>query len=51
MVNSYCGIYQAERGKTRAGIRAVDAQLGLAAEVVAPVQWRDATAAGRTLGG
>jgi WhiB family redox-sensing transcriptional regulator len=28
MVNSYYGIYQAERGKTAAGIRASDAQLG-----------------------
>jgi hypothetical protein len=28
MVNSYYGIYQAERGKTAAEIRAVDAQLG-----------------------
>jgi WhiB family redox-sensing transcriptional regulator len=45
MVNSYYGIYQAERGKITAGIRAADAQLaGLAAEVMAPVQWRDATA-------
>ena len=34
MVNSYYGIYQAERGKTTAGIRAADAQLGgLAAEL------------------
>jgi len=33
MVNSYYGIYQAERGKTTAEMRAVDAQLGgLAAE-------------------
>jgi len=33
MVNSYYGIYQAERGKTAAEIRAADAQLGgLAAE-------------------
>ena len=33
MVNSYYGIYQAERGKTAAEMRAVDAQLGgLAAE-------------------
>ena len=33
MVNSYYGIYQAERGKTTAEIRAADAQLGgLAAE-------------------
>ena len=53
MVNSYYGIYQAERGKTTAGIRAADAQLGgLAAEVMAPVvmapvQWRDATAGGQ----
>jgi WhiB family transcriptional regulator, redox-sensing transcriptional regulator len=72
MVNSYYGIYQAERGKTTAEIRAADAQVGrLAAElgqlgsalaglsplttvprprengeqeVLAPVQWRDATA-------
>ena len=52
MVNSYCGIYQAERGKATAGIRAADAQLGeLAAEVVAPVQWRDATAGGRDTAG
>ena len=28
MVTSYYDIYQAERGKTRAGIRAADAQLG-----------------------
>jgi hypothetical protein len=28
MVNSYYGIYQAERGKTAAEIRAADAQLG-----------------------
>ena len=28
MVNSYYGIYQAERGKTATEIRAVDAQLG-----------------------
>jgi hypothetical protein len=28
MVNSYYGIYQAERGKTAAEIRATDAQLG-----------------------
>ena len=48
MVNSYCGIYQAERGKTTAGIRSVDAQLGgLAAEVMAPVQWRDASVGGQ----
>jgi WhiB family transcriptional regulator, redox-sensing transcriptional regulator len=48
MVNSYYGIYQAERGKTTAGIRAVDAQLGgLAAEVMAPMQWRDATVGGQ----
>ncbi len=34
MVNSYYGIYQAERGKTVAEIRAADAQLGgLAAEL------------------
>src|ERR1700751_1042175 len=39
MVNSYYDIYQAERGKATAEIRAVDAQLGgLAAEVMAPVQ-------------
>ena len=75
MVNSYYGIYQAERGKTTAEIRAVDAQLGgLAAElgqlgsalaapsplttvprpredgeqeVMAPMQWRDATVGGQ----
>ena len=28
MVNSYYGIYQAERGKSAAEIRAADAQLG-----------------------
>jgi hypothetical protein len=28
MVNSYYGIYQAERGKTAGEIRAADAQLG-----------------------
>lgn len=28
MVNSYYGIYQAERGKTAAEIRAADAELG-----------------------
>ena len=28
MVNSYYGIYQAERGKTTGEIRAADAQLG-----------------------
>jgi hypothetical protein len=34
MVNSYYGIYQAERGKTVAEIRAAEAQLGgLAAEL------------------
>ena len=34
MVNSYYGLYQAERGKTTAEIRAADAQLGgLAAEL------------------
>ena len=34
MVNSYYGIYQAERGKTAAEIRAIDAQNGgLAAEL------------------
>jgi hypothetical protein len=34
MVNSYYGIYQAERGKTAAEIRAADAGLGgLAAEL------------------
>lgn len=66
MVNSYYGIYQAERGKTTAEIRAADAQVGgLAAElgsplttvprprengeqeVMAPVQWRDATVGGQ----
>jgi hypothetical protein len=34
LVNSYYGIYEAERGKTTAEIRAADAQLGgLAAEL------------------
>ena len=34
MINSYYGIYQAERGETTAEIRPVDAQLGgLAAEL------------------
>jgi WhiB family transcriptional regulator, redox-sensing transcriptional regulator len=48
MVNSYYGIYQAERGKTTAEIRAVDAQLGgLTAESMAPMQWRDATVGGQ----
>jgi hypothetical protein len=28
MVNSYYGIYQAERGKTSAELRAADAQIG-----------------------
>ena len=37
MVNSYYGLYQAERGKTTAEIRAVDAQLGgLAVELGQP---------------
>jgi len=31
MVNSYYGIYQAERGKTAAEIRAADAQVGVLA--------------------
>jgi len=59
MVNSYYGIYQAERGKTTAEIRAADAQLGgLAAELgqldsalAAParaVRRSAQTAAGRT---
>ena len=48
MVNSYYGIYQAERGKTTAEIRAADAQLGgLAAEVMAPMQWLDAIVGGQ----
>ena len=48
MVNSYYGIYQAERGKTTAEIRPVDAQLGgSAAEVMAPMQWPDATVGGQ----
>jgi WhiB family redox-sensing transcriptional regulator len=53
MVNSYCGIYQAERGQTTAEIRAVDAQLGgLAAELgqlgsALAAQWRDATVGGQ----
>jgi WhiB family redox-sensing transcriptional regulator len=52
MDNSYYGIYQAERGKTMAAIRAVDAQLGgLVAEVTAPVQRRDATVGGQDTAG
>ena len=48
MINSYYGIYQAERGKATAGIRAVDAQPGgSAAEVMAPMQWHDATVGGQ----
>ncbi len=53
MVNSYCGIYQAERGQTTAEIRAVDAQLGgLAVELgqlgsALAAQWRDATVGGQ----
>ena len=57
MVNSYYGIYQAERGKTTAEIRAADAQLPLTTvprprengeqEVTAPMQWRDATVGGQ----
>jgi WhiB family transcriptional regulator, redox-sensing transcriptional regulator len=65
MVNSYYGIYQAERGKATAEIRAVDAQLSSALvgpsplttvprpredgeqEVMAPMQWRDATVGGQ----
>jgi WhiB family transcriptional regulator, redox-sensing transcriptional regulator len=66
MANSYYGIYQAERGKTTAGIRVAElGQLGsaLAApspltavprpradgeqEVMAPMQWRDATIGGQ----
>ena len=53
MVNSYYGIYQAERGKTTAEIRPVDAQLGgLAAELgqlgsALAAQWRDATVGGQ----
>ena len=43
MVNSYYGIYQAERGKTAAGIRAADAQLGSALAA----QWRDAIVGGQ----
>ena len=35
MVNSYYGIYQAERGKTTAEIRAADAQLGVGARLAA----------------
>ena len=34
MVNSYYGIYQAERGKTAAEIRAIDAQNGGLAAVL-----------------
>ena len=53
MVNSYYGIYQAERGKTTAEIRAADAPLGgLAREdgeqgVMASMQWRDAIVGGQ----
>jgi WhiB family redox-sensing transcriptional regulator len=46
MVNSYYGIYQAERGKTAAEIRAADAQIGAEREVLAPVQWGDASTGG-----
>jgi hypothetical protein len=39
MVNSYYGIYQAERGKTAAEIRAADAQLGqLGSALAAPAR-------------
>jgi hypothetical protein len=46
MVNSYYGIYQAERGKTAAEIRAADAQVGglaaalgqLGSRIAAPVR-------------
>ena len=57
MVNSYYGIYQAERGKTTAEIRAVDAQLGgLAAELGelarrSPPSGAMPPSAGRTLRG
>jgi len=45
MVNSYYGIYQAERGKTTAEIRAADAHGEQ--EVMAPMQWRDAIVGGQ----
>jgi WhiB family redox-sensing transcriptional regulator len=59
MVNSYYGIYQAERDKAAVGIRAADAQLGgLAAEFgqlgsafAVPVQRRDATVGGQEFTG
>jgi hypothetical protein len=38
MVNSYYGIYQAERGKTAAEIRAADTQLGGLAAVLGQVR-------------
>ncbi len=37
MINSYYGIYQAERGKTTAEIRAADAQLGGLAAGLGPL--------------
>ena len=59
MVNSYYGIYQAERGKTTAGrtgrrMRAGPSPLTTVPprqdgeqEVMAPMQWRDATVGGQ----
>jgi hypothetical protein len=39
MVNSYYGIYQAERGKTATEIRAADAQLGGLAAALGQLGW------------
>ena len=57
MVNSYYGIYQAERGKTAAGIRMTAGPSPLTTvpqprengerKVMAPMQWRDATVGGQ----
>ena len=64
MVNSYYGVYQAERGKTTTEIRAADRVPGRTGvgssplttvpspengeqEVMAPMQWRDATVGGQ----
>jgi WhiB family transcriptional regulator, redox-sensing transcriptional regulator len=64
MVNSYYGVYQAERGKTTTEIRAADRVSGRTGvgssplttvpspengeqEVMAPMQWRDATVGGQ----
>jgi hypothetical protein len=39
MFNSYYGIYEAERGKTAAEIRAADAQLGALAAKLGQFSW------------